>query len=280
MPDVHRSATKAAGRTVYEARSQSGAGWRGALVLDDGVMWLVFADRHDRFHASAADYIKKGTWRPGSLDVELAAQDAEYVRLRRWRVDTLAVVLSALGESAANSRPVEEKIADPFGGNSCNLRIEIDHDIPALSASLAHTTAGLLLVSLLIRGASRRLVEEIISVMAIIRDGEQDQAFLPGGDLQLLYTMTHARLAQLTADVATSASAALQPTRVPNSTALHYVSRPTLAEALVNGTALLTLCGEWFVPRHDDSALLPICAVCEQRQPHAQAVLDALRCQR
>ena len=63
MPDRH-TPSKAAGRTVYEARGRTGAAWRGASVLEGDVLWLVYASPHDRFHSTAADFIKKGKWLP------------------------------------------------------------------------------------------------------------------------------------------------------------------------------------------------------------------------
>jgi hypothetical protein len=36
---------------VFEVRDRDGAGWRGAVVLDEGNdPWLVYVEKHDRFH--------------------------------------------------------------------------------------------------------------------------------------------------------------------------------------------------------------------------------------
>jgi hypothetical protein len=283
MPDVHASSTKAAKttkHTVYEARSRTGAAWRGAVVLEGDIMWLVFADRHDPFHRTAADYIKKGSWLPTQLDRELAAQDAERIDLDRWRVEALTKFLDALGKATTEKRPVEFGLADATSGDACTLRVEIEHvEEPAPTPDLAHTTSGMLRIALLIRGADRELVDSILGILAHVRDGaeERDQSYLKGGGLLLLSTVSHARLAQLTAAVNDTTDVAVQAQVLPTPTVLHYVNTGRLAAGLVNGTAVLSLCGEWFVPRLDGSADLPVCRTCEERKPLAQALLDGLR---
>ena len=60
-PSKHGEATKSFGATVVEARDRSGAGYRGAVVFDGhGDPWLVYAERHDRFHAHVAEVLKRG----------------------------------------------------------------------------------------------------------------------------------------------------------------------------------------------------------------------------
>lgn len=220
MPDVHATSTKAAGRTVYEARSRTGAAWRGAFVIDGGTWWLVYASPHDRFHSTAADYIKKADWPPTRLDKDLAAHDLEQIRQSQRRVATLTTILDALGSAVADKRAIEFELADAAGTNVCTLLLElIGHDEPAPTADLAHTTSGMLQISLLIRSASRDLVSAILALLAFVRDGEQEQAYLPGGDLLLMSTMSHARLAQLTADVYETTDVAAQATFLPTPTA-------------------------------------------------------------
>jgi hypothetical protein len=281
MPTRHAASSKAAGRTVYEARSHTGAGWRGAFVLEGDVMWLVYASPHDRFHATAADFIKTGKSLPDELDKELAAQDAERIRRRSWRVDALTAILDALREATEEQRPVDFELADMTSSNVCTLRLESEPiDEPAPTADLAHTTTGMLTVTLLIRGADHKdLIQPILDLLALVRDGaeEQEQVHLKGGDLQLVWIVSHARLAQLTATVNDTTDMVAHPQELPTPTALHYVSTGQLAAAFVDGTAVYSLCGLWFVPRLDGSADLPVCQECEERKPWAQAVLDGLR---
>lgn len=275
--DLHASSTKVAGRSVYEVRDRTGAAWRGAVMRAGGVLWLVFAERHDRFHSTAASFFQKGDWEPTELDKALAQQDAVRHQQHQWRVDALARFLDVLRVAVTEQRPVEFELAALTGSDVCTLRLEIEHEVPAASVELAHTTSGMLDVSLLIRGSSYDLVKAILEVVAVVRDGDQDQAFLPGGDLQLLSTVSHARLAQLTAVVNATTDFPERATDLPAPTALHYVNADRLAEGYVDGTAVLSLCGEWFVPSVDGSADLPVCRGCEERKPVAQAILDGLR---
>jgi hypothetical protein len=166
-------------------------------------------------------------------------------------------------------------------GAVCALRLESEPlDEPAPTAELAHTTSGMLTVTLLIRGADHKdLIQPILGLLDLVRDGaeEQEQVYLKGGDLQLVWTVSHARLTQLTAAVNDTTDMVEHPQELPTPTALHYVSTSVLAAAFVDGTAVYSLCGQWFVPRFDGSARLPVCQECEERKPWAQAVLDGLR---
>ena len=71
----------------------------------------------------------------------------------------------------------------------CTLRLESEPlDEPAPTAELAHTTSGMLTVTLLIRGADHKdLIQPILGLLDLVRDGaeEQEQVYLKGGDLRL-----------------------------------------------------------------------------------------------
>lgn len=88
--------------------------------------------------------------------------------------------------------------------------------------------------------------------------------------------LTHARLAQLSATLASTGGKA-PATEVRSQGALHYVDRGRLSGGFVNGTAVLSLCGVWFVPQHDSNANLPVCAACESIEPAAQRLIGAVR---
>lgn len=278
-PDRHESASREVGRTVYEARSSTGAAWRGAAVLEDGVVWLVFADVHDRFHSTAADYLKRGTWRPSALDNELAAQDSVRSRWRLWRVEVLTAVMRGLTEAVAANGRADLDLPAAETNSVCSLQLVLDHDRPAARAELAHTTSGMLHVAVKIKNGTDNYatVRVVLEMLTFIRgEGEQDQSYLPGGDLLVLATVSHARLAQLTAQVPMVSEIRPGGPR-PEPSVLHYVNTGELAAGFVNGSAVLSLCGEWFVPRRDSTAELPVCPRCEEQEPFAQALLNSLR---
>ena len=280
MPDQHRAASLAAKRTVYEVRDMAGAGWRGAVILDTSVGWLVFADRHDRFHASAAAHLKKAGWDPTVLDRELAAADAARQGLQHWKATTLAAILDALSAATHDPSGRHTFTTPPdLTGRSCQVRITlIEQDLPADDPSSAHTSSAYLQTSVEVAATDSGLAQRVVALLGMLahQDVPMDSAFIPGGALLVLLVLTHARLAQLSATL-TSSGGKAPPLEVRSQSALHYVDRALLVNGFVNGTAVLSLCGVWFVPQRDSSASLPVCAPCESIEPAAQRLLDAMR---
>lgn len=281
-PDQHKSSTAAAGRPVYEVRSTTGAAWRGGVIVDGDTAWLIFADVHDRFHESAAEYIKTGSWAPSALDMVLRDRDVARVEARAWEIDLLTSLLEHLCQAAAS--PDRSTFTTPLDakGKSCSVDITVEHDPPAPGPELAHTSTGLVYVTVRSSKATWATVERMIPLLDFIQAASTETgevlepAFLPGGDLLILMTLTHARLAQLSAQV--SASGGERPVGVlPVPTHLHYVGKVRLARSFVQGDAVQGLCGVWFVPVTDGSAALPVCGQCEETQPIAQQLLDMLR---
>jgi len=84
VPDRHVAASKKYGKPVYEVRDRSGAGWRGAVVLDaDGDPWLVWAARHDQFHRSVAD-VAFTDHMPTAGEYKLRAREEADLTNRDW----------------------------------------------------------------------------------------------------------------------------------------------------------------------------------------------------
>ena len=281
-PDVHKSGTKAAGSPIYEVRDPQGAGWRGAVSIEHAIGWLVFADRHDRFHATVAAYLSKATaqWRPGELDRQLADREAAARRLDRWKCETLSAFLDLLGNAALTGPSSSTLTIADEEGNRCAVSLEVIHDAPATVPADAHTTSSLLQVNVTFRADAYDVVRQLAALVSLLHDASAplEQAFLPDGGLMLLMTLTHARLAQLTTTLADSGGTR-PPDVVEAPTVLHAVGKPDLVEGLVLGRAARALCGAWFVPRFDATCELPVCETCEASQPLAQAVLDRLRAQ-
>ena len=86
-PDLHRAATQAAGRPVWEVRSRVGAAWRGAVLLDEyGDPWLVWAAEHDIFHAKVAQVMRDpSAWLPILAEYRLRERDEAEEKLLGWR---------------------------------------------------------------------------------------------------------------------------------------------------------------------------------------------------
>ena len=100
-PSKHGEATKSFGATVVEARDRSGAGYRGAVVFDGhGDPWLVFAERHDRFHAHVAEVLKRGqregaatpAYMPSRFEYSLREAEESRQALHDVQVDLVRVL--------------------------------------------------------------------------------------------------------------------------------------------------------------------------------------------
>lgn len=281
-PDQHRRLTKSVGRPVYEVRSHSGAGWRGAVILDEaGDPWLVYADRHDRFHATAADALRESTlggWLPTAVEYKLRERDEAAAIDRVWRINAVSSILDAL--SSAVQEPGASKEALVSGSRSNDrpiafeITIESDPPQPKLEKGAA-------LATILIRvGTGRdheadRLLADVLPLLQ--PDSRKIEAtYLPDNRLDIWVELTQAKLAQLSALQAVGVSGDhINQSCLPNEV-LHYVAQNTLARALVNGEATRAVCGSWFVPTKDETSDLPVCPKCEERLPRADLVSEIL----
>lgn len=290
LPDPHKSSTRAAGSPIYEARDRGpGAAWRGAIHIERAVAWLVFADKHDRFHDTAAKYIGAGTWRPTALDEELAEHDKALRSYRGWERDVLIGMIEHLvGAALAPGSTTEFHTPTLFrplkSGQKKPVRLhatvtfEATHDAPAPIASEAHTSQALIEVLISFDSEDHTVIEPLARLLAWLQVAgvETEVAYGLTGGLAIILTMTHARLAQLQADVQITGGD--PPTLIPDPpTRLHYVSTADIARGFVEGAAANALCGVWFVPSTDASTNLPVCDDCERARPVAQALLDRLR---
>lgn len=286
-PGTHETSSTAAGRPVFEVRSRTGAGWRGAVVLDeDGDPWLVHADRHDSFHSGAAQVFRTGAWMPSSADYKMRAREEAGVADRAWRASLLSQVLDGVRKSINSGRPTRLPLAGPTGEgpDRCSVAIDIDRDAPADEVALAHTTTTMVTVRLTLRDDHGKRIETaaLQEVVPFLQPDAQlrDQAYGPKGELHVWMTVTHAQLIQILAAVELPSDElpgvgplAAAPTH------LHYVGARRLTEAFVVGEAVRAVCGAWFVPTRDEAtaAGLSVCARCEAEVPIAQAVLALLR---
>lgn len=278
-PDRHRESSAAAHRPVYEARSTTGAAWRGSVIRDGDTAWLVFACAHDRYHSTAATYIKKGAWEPTALDHELRDADNRAAALAAWKTALFTDILQHLTAAATTPGPHAFTTPPDVQGCTWDLTFTVEHDHPAQTAAQAHTTSGLVQITARATQDAWPLLTHAIPLLDALQSSEHplETTYLSGGDILLLLTVTHAALAQVSADIAAPTSGQA-PTLMPSPpTHLHWVNTPHLTQAFVLGTVTEGLCGTWFVPLLDGAADLPVCPACEQAKPLAQAILDALR---
>ncbi len=262
-----------------------GAAWRGALVLEGDVGWIVHVDQHDKFHSTVAGVLKASTaeaWMPRRLDRDVLAQDLERRRLREVRrvmveqfVDVLVQasrtpdqpVLSSVQTASAESPrriPIEAIIVP---GEASDVAWEQAHEHDALVEVLM--TVGFREDPLV-----RTSLEEFLQWLG---EGRVDSVVTPDGrGLAFYIEVPYSRLVALAASERVDCDVAgrLEVLKAP--THVHYVRKGLIAESVYEGSALRALCGRWFVRKCGEESGLPICPDCERRLPVAREVLDHL----
>ena len=287
-PDQHRSSTKAARRAVFELRDPGGAGWRGAVVLDDaGDPWIVFAEKHNRFHDRAAEVLKVARQRDYlPMDAEYKLRDREDAARADcyWRAGILEAFLSAVRRALNSGQPEVAHLPEsPKSSVVCGVSVELDHDSADLDEILDSGVASTFVDVGLVFPAKpdyplrEAAIQEIVGLLRP-QPGDIDSVYGRNDELHTSITISQARLAQLVAATTLDdASCLAPPDRAPMSERLHYVASSYLAEAFVYGKSVRAVCGEWFVPTRDESAGFPVCGNCENERPIAQAVVDLIQ---
>lgn len=281
LPDVHQAATRAAKRPVYEVRSRTGAAWRGAVVQDaNGVFWLVYAARHDLFHKTVADIMKGSGWQPSKLDEQILRNDRVDEDAADRSVRTLAALRSAISDAVSSGRTERFEVAVDDAAVSSTIELGIEHDQPANSVADAGSSGSVLSLIVRINGGNADLRDELIRTCVPYLQPDpalRDQVYGKDSALELVMTVSHARLTQIIGDFASGSAESAVASGVPSPVALHYANKIATTEAYVLGRAVLALCGSWFVPSISERSDLPVCDECERIHPAAQALLDHLR---
>lgn len=290
-PDRHEAATREFGRTVYEVRSRTGAAWRGAVILDDaGDPWLVYAERHNQFHTRVGPALRKDKAKdapknllePSVLDYDVRNLEDERAAELQLELDLIGQLLEGLKE-AVESRALVTKVSpeDPDDGSTLTYEIHVEHGDPAKTPDLAHETGSEISVTYVLRDGSHRMRELLLRTGILLIQPDQnlrDEQYLLDGRLRVELIVTHAKLAQLIADVAPQdVELPLAPTPP---THLHYVNKDQRTHGFVAGHAIQALCGHSFVPTKSEEAGLPLCPKCEQIEGVTQSMLDFVRDQK
>lgn len=297
-PSRHEGATAAYGDTVYEVRDHAGAGWRGAIIMDnDGDPWLVFVDKHDQFHASVANALNrdKGELRktgktkgaalnyvPGPLDVRVRGYEDERLRDLQQQRDLIAQLRDGLREAHATGSVVT--VRTPEDPDETRLQkcveytVEVTHGEPAETVEEANLSTSTVTLVVPMGAGSYKMENLLVScgVVYVQPDANyREPLYSKTSALRLDLYVTHAKLAQLLSDADTDATG-FPPVATPPDR-LHWVHSPQHIEGVVTGSAVRSLCGGWFVPTQSESADLPVCAGCESILPLAEKILDELR---
>ncbi|WP_187271249.1 DUF3039 domain-containing protein [Actinomyces ruminicola] len=293
--DRHVEATAAAGRPVFELRTREGAAWRGAMIIDDdGTGWIVYAQRHDRFHSTVAGKLtaaRAHDWMPRSVDHSLRKREQARAEIRRWRVQTLAAVIGAAGTAAvANDHSSELLVQREESGRDASARsatfsstitVSVMADLSEADAATGLRGEALLDVAVVTRRAEDVLLRTTIAEAVTLLAGptRPEAVALPDGSgVYYSFVVPASRLQWLVAVESADEVGELAETSLGEHlrpTHLHYTRKELIAESAVEGRAVRALCGEWFVVRCDEG--LPVCEACETRLPVARLVAERLR---
>lgn len=278
-PDLHRAATQAAGRPVWEVRSRVGAAWRGAVILDEyGDPWLVWAAEHDIFHAKVAQVMRDpSAWLPIPAEYRLRERDEAEEKLLGWRRTAVRLFLLAVGEAIRSARICPISIPRLLGANGdITGTVELIPDPPAEPLEDGSVLA------VVVVDISKDSDELLRLVLPVLQPdvARIDATYTREGSLEQWITITQAKLAQLAAlhlidEIEAEVLGAGVGCQVNEE--LHYVGSSYLADALVFGKSVRAVCGRWFVPTKDAHASLPLCASCERKLPVAQQVAGLIQ---
>jgi len=278
LPDRHNAASREYGKPVFEVRDRTGAGWRGAVVLDaDGDPWLVWAERHDQFHRNVEN-VAFADLLPSSAEYKLRSREEAALSRLDWEYNVLKAFIEALRESVRTGAAATATVAGPKAGETADLVVETDHNEPSDDVAVAHDGLSMLTVSLRIAGGGWGDFERALTRVCLPflePDASRiETAFGRDNSLIAYVDITHAQLIQLLADPPPYEG---EPVEVQAPDRLHYVGIDYMLDGFVHGTPLRGVCGVWFVASRDESSGLPVCERCEAEQPAAQMVLDYLR---
>lgn len=265
---------------IYEVRDRSGAGWRGAVLLDEhGDPWLVWAERHNRFHRDVSK-ITIAALMPTPAEYKIRDREESARETSNWKRAVLKEFVEALRESVRTGEAAIASIAGTSPGTTATLEVEVDHDEPSDDVAEAHDGLSMLTVSLRISGGGGwgDFEGALTSVCLPFLEPDATQvetAYGRDNSLIVYVNITHAQLIQLLADP--PPYDADEPIKVKPPDRLHYVGVDYLLDGYVHGKPLRGVCGVWFIASRNEACGLPVCERCEAEQPAAQMVLDLLR---
>lgn len=279
-PDLHKSTSSKAGTPVYEVRSRTGAAWRGAVICpDDGAdAWLIYADRHDRFHSSGPNAIveglKSGALGPSQLDLRVRKMGIQRVAAQSLHQQVLDAVIDSLQEIAIGAKgsqismPEKSEYKDAVIHVSVNKIVDQETD-----PTEAHEDLSTIRLKFLDSSMSYQTRSELIRLIAgFLQPDETMIESLYLRDFTLDILVTQAMIMQLLGlgKERTKGFEAIPP----KPKVLHYGFKSLLTEAYVQGSAVQAVCGQWWVPIGDAQTHpdLPVCSKCEAEEPWAQAI--------
>ena len=295
----HQASTRTAGYKVLEARDLSkGPGWRTAIIRMFDTAWAVFADAHDKFHASAPNAFKesrRGETEPTAHDITIRAiklQEAEQAELiASWQRGLVRSMLELFREaylSRDEDVHVMAKLPEPpnsllpAGGSALNLGIglTIVHDdrVSQLAEERQQPEALVeILISFAPWSVDENLQNLVLTTLLPVIDPWQEKwtrdaaCYDKSGNLSFSYDISVARASQLIFAAESTDDAYFEPEEPQPTQHAHYIVCSELAASVVECRPIRSVCGLWFVSSRVPDGL-PICSDCTEGLPDASIV--------
>lgn len=279
LPDRHTAASRDQKQPVFEVRDRTGAGWRGAVILDsNGDPWLVWAERHDQFHKRVSK-IDLDELMPTPAEYKLRDREEAASEKRDWERTVLQRFIDAIRQSLETGAPATASISGATPASATVVEVAVDHNEPSDDITEAHDGLSMLTISVRIGGGEWSAIESALTRVCLPflepDPARIETVYSKDNTLVVYLDITHAQLIQLLADP--PLYEASEPIAVKEPDRLHYVGIDYLLDGYVHGIPLRGVCGDWFVASRTETCNLPICERCEAEQPAAQVVLDLLR---
>ncbi len=256
-----------------------GQRWRGAVWVDPdtGQAWLCAAglryggEGKDFYRRFMADLARHGEERflPDADDLSRLRLEQAQSELLGWRRELcLAAQQGVVRAAASPEQPVVVELPGLDGDPGGTLTLKVGPWLE--SATHEDSLAELVLQVTPTRRDDRDLVRVMcVTVAASICWHEQAwdcYPHSPGADVPLHTLLTRAHIDMLERCLRLDVphlNVADDPGAVAPPTHAHYTAAEPLADAIVTGKAVESLCRRFFVPRHDYRHL-PVCQMCSQ----------------
>lgn len=302
--EEHKGSTKTAGYKVIEARDTSkGPAWRTAMINMLGTTWAVFADTHNKFHATAPNAFKRKQYlEPTEDDITIRAiklaEDATYAEIENWQREMVRTMLDLFRDAYILEGPeggeVTKAIPEPpvnllpAGVDGLNASITLtvmrdaEEDCSFDEAHKDQDDAIELGISFEPWKVDELLKDLILSAVLPVIDPDAERwtkdagYYSKNGDLCFSYYISVARASQLIYSAESSEQTEEAPREPQATQSAHYVVRTEIIASVVEKRAIRSVCGFWFVSSRVPDGF-PICEECIEALPEASAVHRFLR---
>lgn len=246
--------------------------WRGAVYEDPetGQAWLCAAGlreegSRDDFYAEfmAAAQVDSVRFLPSQDDRLRLALELEQQRLNDWKTDIAAGVFDCVATAVdADDATAQLKLPARQGDGSIGtLTITLGHEV---AEHRTRESEALVEVSIRVTDFTDADAREVLvpTVCAAISRSEDDWDVVPMQGVPItVAAVPQAVIDDICVSVALPEMNFELPGSVEPTSHSHYVPKRAIARGLVEGVAVVAVCGRCFVPRRDPLAL-PVCPQC------------------